>query len=138
MSPIDQVLAAARALEANGKTPSLALLKTRLGSSLPLPLLIQGLQQFKAMPKAERERLGQLPTDLQAQAPAAPKLEPGPETIAQLAEQLAAQLEAQLATQQAHFAQLIAQQQGQIVQLQNELLELKQRLNLIAPQGSPL
>ncbi|MGL4937427.1 hypothetical protein [Shewanella sp.] len=124
MSPIDQVLAAARALEVSGKTPSLALLKTRLGTSLPLPLLIQGLQQFKALPKAERERLIEPPINPQASAPVTQTV-----SMTQLAEQLA--------TQQAYFTQLIAKQQAQIVQLQNELLELKQHLNLSAPQGNP-
>ncbi|MGL4836842.1 MAG: hypothetical protein ACRC22_04965, partial [Shewanella sp.] len=47
------------------------------------------------------------------------------------------QLAEQLATQQAYFTQLIAKQQAQIVQLQNELLELKQHLNLSATQGNP-
>lgn len=124
MSPIDQVLAAARALEVSGKTPSLALLKTRLGTSLPLPLLIQGLQQFKALPKAERERLIEPPINPQASAPVTQTV-----SMTQLAEQLA--------TQQAYFTQLIAKQQAQIVQLQNELLELKQHLNLSATKGNP-
>lgn len=60
MSPIDQVLAAACALDASGKAPSLALIKSRLGNKFPMPILIQGLQQFKSMPKAERERLAAL------------------------------------------------------------------------------
>lgn len=54
MSPIDQVLAAACALEASGKTPSLALIKSRVGNKIPMPLLIQGLQQFKSIPKIGR------------------------------------------------------------------------------------
>ncbi|MCE9685121.1 hypothetical protein LZP73_02700 [Shewanella sp. AS16] len=57
MSQIDQVLAAAKALADRGKLPSVALLKAQLSNSIPLPILIKGLQQFKAMPKAEQARL---------------------------------------------------------------------------------
>ncbi len=31
------------------KKPSLALIKTKIGNNIPMPILIQGLQQFKAM-----------------------------------------------------------------------------------------
>lgn len=122
MSPIDQVLAAARTLEASGKVPSLALIKTRLGSSLPLPILIQGLQQFKSMPKAERECLAELQiTSSTSQTPVATD----PLVI----------LTEQLQTQQMHFQRAIEQQQAEIVQLRNELLELKQHINQLNPQG---
>lgn len=122
MSPIDQVLAAARALEASGKVPSLALIKTRLGNSLPLPILIQGLQQFKSMPKAERERLAELQITT-ATTPTPATTDP----LAILAERLQ--------TQQVDFARAIEQQQAEIVQLKNELLELKQHVNQLTSQG---
>ncbi len=124
MSPIDQVLAAARSLEASGKTPSLALIKTRVGSRLPLPILIQGLQQFKSMPKAERERL----TELQATSPTeeAP-ITHDAITLITLAERLL--------TQQTHFDRYAEQQTAEIVQLKNELLKLQQRINLLESQG---
>lgn len=124
MSPLDQVLAAARSLEACGKVPSLALIKTRLGSSLPLPILIQGLQQFKSMPKADRERLAELQT-----------ISPTTDvpttndtlTLAVLAERMQ--------MQQAYFERHAEQQKTEIMQLKNELLELKQRINLLETQG---
>lgn len=124
MSPIDQVLAAARALEASGKIPSLALIKTRLGNSLPLPILIQGLQQFKSMPKAERERLAELQTisSTTQTATTGDTL-----TLAMLADRLQ--------MQQTHFERHAEQQKAEIMQLKNELLELNQRLSLLESKG---
>ena len=63
MSPIEQVLAAAKSISINGHSPSLALIKGRLGSRFPMPILIQGLQQFKALPKSEWQNLPEL-TDI--------------------------------------------------------------------------
>lgn len=124
MSHIDQVLAVARALEASGKVPSLALIKTRLGNSLPLPILIQGLQQFKAMPRAERERFAelQITNPISATADTNETL-----TLTILAERLV--------TQQHHFEHYAKQQNAEIAQLKNELLELKQRISLLESQG---
>jgi len=67
MSPIEQVLAAAKSIANNGHTPSLALIKSRLGNSIPMPILIQGLQQFKALPKSEWQQLPEL-TDIPSKA----------------------------------------------------------------------
>lgn len=53
MSSIDTVLSAAKALNESGKAPSVALLKSKLGNSIPMPLIIQGLQRFKAMSSNE-------------------------------------------------------------------------------------
>ncbi|MBI1673341.1 hypothetical protein ACROAH_12500 [Shewanella oncorhynchi] len=124
MSPLDQVLAAARSLEACGKVPSLALIKTRLGSSLPLPILIQGLQQFKSMPKADRERLAELQT-----------ISPTTDTPATNDTLTLAVLAERLQMQQAYFERHAEQQKTEIMQLKNELLELKQRINLLEIQG---
>lgn len=60
MSPIEQVLAAAKSIANNGHSPSLALIKGRLGNSIPMPVLIQGLQQFKALPKSEWQNIPEL------------------------------------------------------------------------------
>lgn len=57
MTPIEQVLAAAKAIAISGKTPNLALIKSKVGNSIPMPLLVQGLQRFKALSKAEVEAL---------------------------------------------------------------------------------
>ncbi|MCU8002191.1 ELKS/Rab6-interacting/CAST family protein [Shewanella sp. SM96] len=124
MSPLDQVLAAARSLEACGKVPSLALIKTRLGSSLPLPILIQGLQQFKSMPKADRERLAELQT-----------ISPTTDVPATNDTLTLAMLAERLQMQQAYFERHAEQQKTEIMQLKNELLELKQRINLLEIQG---
>lgn len=124
MSPLDQVLAAARSLEACGKVPSLALIKTRLGSSLPLPILIQGLQQFKSMPKADRERLAELQT-----------ISPTTDVPATNDTLTLAVLAERLQMQQAYVERHAEQQKTEIMQLKNELLELKQRINLLEIQG---
>ncbi|WP_260865087.1 hypothetical protein [Shewanella sp. KCT] len=54
MSPLEQVLVAARKLSLAGKPPSLALIKASLGNSLPMPILVQGLQRFKSMSADEQ------------------------------------------------------------------------------------
>ncbi|MCU8037493.1 hypothetical protein L5M37_03135 [Shewanella sp. SM69] len=124
MSPLDQVLAAARSLEACDKVSSLALIKTRLGSSLPLPILIQGLQQFKSMPKADRERLAELQT-----------ISPTTDVPATNDTLTLAVLAERMQMQQAYFERHAEQQKTEIMQLKNELLELKQRINLLETQG---
>jgi len=58
MSPVEQVLAAAKSIATSGKVPSLALIKTKLGNSVPMPILIQGLQQYKSM---SQDLIDQLP-----------------------------------------------------------------------------
>lgn len=58
MSPIEQVIAAAKAIATNGHTPSVALIKSRVGK-VPMPLIVQGLQQFKAMPKSEWQTIAE-------------------------------------------------------------------------------
>lgn len=60
MSPIEQILAAAKSLSIAGKKPSLALIKTKIGNSVPMPILIQGLQQFKAMDASSVEKIPNL------------------------------------------------------------------------------
>ncbi|MFB2641572.1 hypothetical protein ACE02D_04650 [Shewanella bicestrii] len=124
MSPIDQVLAAACALEASGKTPSLALIKSRVGNKIPMPLLIQGLQQFKSIPKAERERLAAQTQPVVEETHTA---EASPLTVATLAQQLA-----QL---QQGIEQALALKNNEIMQLKNELIELKQRVGQLESQG---
>ncbi len=57
MSPVDQVLAVAKQITTSGKTPSVALLKSRLGNSVPMPMIIQGLQRFKSLSKEEVDAL---------------------------------------------------------------------------------
>ena len=57
MSPIEQVLAAAQKLSLAGKSPSLALIKASLGNALPMPILVQGLQRFKAMSIEDRANI---------------------------------------------------------------------------------
>ncbi|MCL1076757.1 hypothetical protein D5R81_00695 [Parashewanella spongiae] len=59
MCAIDQVINAACIISGQNKTPTIALLKSRLGSSVPMPTLIQGLQRFKSMSADERVSLAQ-------------------------------------------------------------------------------
>lgn len=124
MSPIDQVLAAACALDASGKTPSLALIKSRVGNRIPMQILIQGLQQFKSIPKAERERLA---TQSQPVVEETDTAEASPLTVTTLAQQLA-----QL---QQGIEQALALKNNEIMQLKNELIELKQRVSQLESQG---
>ncbi|ASF14971.1 hypothetical protein ACE02Y_02640 [Shewanella xiamenensis] len=124
MSPIDQVLAAACALEASGKTPSLALIKSRVGNKIPMPILIQGLQQFKSVPKAERERLA---AQSQPVVEETHTTDASPLTVATLAQQLA-----QL---QQGIEQALALKNNEIMQLRNELIELKQHVSQLESQG---
>ncbi|UJF23396.1 hypothetical protein [Shewanella sp. OMA3-2] len=58
MSPIEHVIAAAKAIAINGHTPNVALIKGRVGK-VPMPLIIQGLQQFKAIPKSEWQAIAE-------------------------------------------------------------------------------
>ncbi|MCL1048521.1 hypothetical protein L2755_02580 [Shewanella abyssi] len=70
MSPLDQVLCAAKQLSDEGKNPTLALIKTKLGMSIAMPTLIQGLQQYKSMNATDKAAI---PTkaQLNASVPAA-------------------------------------------------------------------
>ncbi|MCK8047078.1 hypothetical protein MSG37_19510 [Shewanella sp. 1CM18E] len=57
MSPIEQVLTAAKKINEQGREPTLALIKTKLGNSIPMRELIQGLQQFKSMSAEDRQAI---------------------------------------------------------------------------------
>ncbi|WP_299803337.1 hypothetical protein [uncultured Shewanella sp.] len=57
MSPLEKVLNAAKKISDEGRTPTLALIKIKLGNSIPMPILIQGLQQFKSMSAEDRAAL---------------------------------------------------------------------------------
>ena len=48
MNQLEQVLVAAKNLALQNKTPTVSMLKSRL-NSVPLPILIQGLQKYKSM-----------------------------------------------------------------------------------------
>jgi hypothetical protein len=87
MSPIEQVLAAAKSIANNGHTPSLALIKSRLGNRVSMPTLIQGLQQFKALPKSEWQHIPEL-SDMQSMADV--PADEQPDAIAQLTQQVIA------------------------------------------------
>jgi len=60
MSSLEQVLAAAKSIATSGKVPSLALIKTKLGNTVPMPILIQGLQQYKSMSQDLIDRLPEI------------------------------------------------------------------------------
>lgn len=49
------VIQACQQLVKQGKTPSVALIKTRLSKPAPLPVIITGLKQFQANPNAATE-----------------------------------------------------------------------------------
>ncbi|MCL2916977.1 hypothetical protein [Shewanella litorisediminis] len=57
MSQIEQVLAVARSLELKGLEPSVALIKANLAKSVPMPVIIKGLTQFKQLSHADKVKL---------------------------------------------------------------------------------
>lgn len=59
MSPLDTIITTAHDIASSGKPPSLALIKRQLGTQYPMPVLIQGLQQYKAMSEQEKHALSQ-------------------------------------------------------------------------------
>ena len=108
MSPIEQVLAAAKSIALNGHTPSLALIKGRLGNTHPMPILVQGLQQFRAIPKSEWQSLPELSA-------------------------IPAQQNDKASSTQMELAQVISkmdEMQNQIVELQQKILILEAQVKL--------
>ncbi|MBV7317329.1 hypothetical protein [Shewanella sp. NIFS-20-20] len=73
MSQIEVVINQACQLAQAGKTPTLALIKSKV--KLPMPILVQGLQAFKQLNAQERQqRLSQAQPLLAPQAPASDTL----------------------------------------------------------------
>ena len=48
-----EIIEICRQLDSEGKTPSVALIKARLIKPVPLPIVIAGLKQWQANPKAK-------------------------------------------------------------------------------------
>ncbi|MCL1124361.1 hypothetical protein [Shewanella surugensis] len=59
MSPLENIIMTAHHIESQGRQPSLALIKRQLGTQFPMPLLIQGLQQYKSLSDLEKQQLSQ-------------------------------------------------------------------------------
>ncbi|WP_133406496.1 hypothetical protein [Parashewanella tropica] len=57
MSEINQVLQFAKRLHTSGKKPTTALLKAKLGKTIPMPLILKGLQQFNSLSEQEIREL---------------------------------------------------------------------------------
>lgn len=55
------VIAAAIAVSQNGQTPTLALVKAKVGGKIPMPMLVAGLQRFKMMSESEIASFSTLP-----------------------------------------------------------------------------
>ena len=49
----NEIIAICQQLEKEGKEPSVALIKSRMTKKAPMPVLITGLQQWRANPKAK-------------------------------------------------------------------------------------
>ena len=49
----EKIIAVCQQLSKEGKEPSVALVKSRLGQPLPMPLIIAGIKQWRANPNAE-------------------------------------------------------------------------------------
>ncbi|MEZ9235246.1 hypothetical protein [Shewanella sp. 10N.286.52.A9] len=110
MSPIEQVLAAAKTIAMNGHTPTMALVKGKLGGKVPMPLLIQGLQQFKAIPKDQWQTLSDLGDALESTKQTA-------NTERQQLEQL---FQTQIQQMKADFDKKIELLEQRITQLENQ------------------
>lgn len=106
MSPLDQVLCAAKQLSDEGKNPTLALIKTKLGISVAMPILIQGLQQYKSMSDADK---ASIKTTAQINAAAKESLQ-------------------QQSTDEHHR---VAKLEQELVQLKSELKTVIQRLTIL-------
>ncbi|QSX31056.1 hypothetical protein JYB88_05285 [Shewanella cyperi] len=68
MSANEHILVIARTLELQGQEPSVALIKARLSKPMPLPAIIKGLQQYKAMPEDAKARISVTATQVVAPA----------------------------------------------------------------------
>ncbi|BCV67410.1 hypothetical protein TUM17387_27690 [Shewanella carassii] len=110
-TPLEQVMAAAAAVAQSGHTPSLALIKARLGNKLPMPLLVEGLQRFKSLPECEREKLLEDAPQLQETVPqqAVTTVEVLQQEISQLRQEQQ-QLKQEFAALQQRLAKLEGQQ----------------------------
>lgn len=110
-TPLEQVMAAAAAVAQSGHTPSLALIKARLGNKLPMPLLVEGLQRFKSLPESEREKLLEDAPHLQETVPqqAVTTVEVLQQEISQLRQEQQ-QLKQEFAALQQRLAKLEEQQ----------------------------
>lgn len=106
MSPLDQVLCAAKQLSDEGKNPTLALIKTKLGISVAMPTLIQGLQQYKSMSDADKASI---------------------KTTAQVNAAAQEELQQQSADEQHRVAKL----EQELVLLKKELKAVMQRLTIL-------
>ncbi|GIU16681.1 MULTISPECIES: hypothetical protein [unclassified Shewanella] len=113
MSPLDQVLAAAKRISDEGRAPTLALIKTKLGTSIPMRVLIQGLQQFKSM---NAEDIAALSAQLSIT-----EVDSEPEKIALGQTQKIEKLEQELAELRLEFSLL----KTQFSQLESRLVETK-------------
>ncbi|PKG56149.1 hypothetical protein CXF83_08010 [Shewanella sp. Choline-02u-19] len=101
MSPLDQVLCAAKQLSDEGKKPTLALIKTKLGVSVAMLTLIQGLQQYKSMNAVDKAAI---PTKAQLTASAQAPLQLPTNTQQQ---QRITQLEQELLTLKTNYQAVI-------------------------------
>ncbi|MFQ6371280.1 hypothetical protein [Shewanella sp. YIC-542] len=110
MSPeLAPIIAAAIAINRKGHTPTLALVKTRMGGKIPMPLLVAGLQYFKNMSKEELAAFNA--PSLTAPSPATATDEAGhPDLLARLT-QMQQQVDA--------LAQYCQQLEQRILQLEN-------------------
>lgn len=66
------VIAAAITISQNGQTPTLALVKAKVGSKMPLPILVAGLQRFKTMSESEIASFSAIPNMTPINAPSSP------------------------------------------------------------------
>lgn len=57
MTPLEKIVITAHQIALSGKQPSLALIKRQLGTQFSMPVLIQGLQQYKGLSDLEKQPL---------------------------------------------------------------------------------
>ncbi|WP_025819951.1 hypothetical protein [Shewanella marina] len=107
MSQINQVMITAKALMLAGKTPTLALIKNKLEAQIPMPVIIKGLQRFKAL--SPQEQLNLTANFTTASTPITSTKSP----LEKQVEQLEMQVKQLMLAQQALLARIeVLEQQG--------------------------
>ena len=93
-SVVEQIIHTAAKLALSGTAPSTAIVKTKLGGKVPMPMLIEGMARYKALSAEEVAQAAQQP-------------HPAPKVMAEQKQHQDA-LEQQLATLQQAYAALEA------------------------------
>lgn len=105
MTNFEQISRAANALAKQGKTPTVALVKTKLSNKVPLPEIISTLKTWQFDPQAEKEQ--PVPTSTKEQTPTSQELHQAIElAIKPLINEIGS-LKSQVQSLEAHIRKLV-------------------------------